>query len=70
MNTNQTQMVIMEMADQLTHYAQELREIACKMSRSEDLTYAADAMTAIRNMNSQLRTDLLITRPLREAGIK
>ena len=65
MNVKPTAEVIREMAESMRHYAAEMDTIANKMERSEDLAYAADALLAIRNMNANLRTDLMVTRPLR-----
>ena len=65
-NVEPTVEVINEMADKLEYYAGGLRQIANLITKYKDLSYAADAIQAIKNMNSNLRTDLLVTRPLRE----
>lgn len=66
MDVKPTCQVIYEMAETMRQYAAELETIANKMDRSVDLEYASDALQAIKNMNANLRTDLLVTRPIRE----
>lgn len=57
---------IMDMAKTLNHCALEMKRIADKMVEYEDITYASQAATAVSNCVSNLRLDLLVTRPLRE----
>jgi len=59
---------IISIAKTMEDYAQELRRIGKQMIEREDLTYAGEAMQAVKNCYGNLRTDLLVTRPLRELG--
>ena len=58
--------VIDKMARQLRDNADELDRTARSMRDSGDITYAAEAMNCIQNIPMNIRTDLLITRPIRE----
>lgn len=58
------------MADELRARAAELRGVAIRMRETNDLSYAAEALNIIVNSTSALRLDLLVTRPLREFGVK
>ena len=58
--------VIDKMAKQLKDYGVDLERIARIMRDSGDITYAAEAINAIQNIGTTLRTDLLVTRPIRE----
>lgn len=50
--------------------ARELRTQARLMKEDGDLTRAAEAVRVIAGAAGQCRIDLLVTRPLRAAGIK
>ena len=65
-NVEPTAEVIDSMAKQLRDNADELDRIARQMRDSGDITYATEAMNNIQNIGNNLRTDLLITRPIRE----
>lgn len=65
-----TAKVIESMADELRARAAELRGVAIRMRETNDLSYAAEALNIIVNSTSALRLDLLVTRPLRELGVK
>lgn len=65
-NVEPTAEVIDTMAKQLRDFADELDRIARSMRDSGDITYAAEAMNNIQNIPMNLRTDLLVTRPIRE----
>ena len=67
-NVVPTAAAINEIADTMRMYADELDMIATSMLERNDLTYAAEAMQAVKNCYNNLRTDLLVTRPLRELG--
>lgn len=57
---------IRKMADTLRSYAKELDSIATRMDRDQDFAYAGEALHAISNCFSNLRIDLLATRPIRD----
>jgi len=54
-----------EMSSVLFRYSEELRQIRKKLLESNDLTYAAQAVTAVVNCMLNCRLDLLVTRPIR-----
>ena len=54
----------------LEHASANLRRLSARMRETGDLTIASEAMGCIQNMWHNMRLDLLITRPLRAAGIK
>ena len=58
--------VILAMSNNMEDYAKELRRIANDMNESGDITYAAEALQAIVNCSSNMRMDLLVSRPIRE----
>ena len=58
--------VILAMSNNMENYAKELRRIANDMNESGDITYAAEALQAIVNCSSNMRMDLLVSRPIRE----
>jgi hypothetical protein len=64
-NVEPTAEVIDGMANTVEVYAKELRRIAATLRERGDLESAADALITINNMNGNLRTDLLVVRPLR-----
>lgn len=57
--------IIDTMANTMRYYADEMDRIAARMRQNDDLDYAADAMTAVSNMHTNLRLDLLVVRPMR-----
>lgn len=65
-NVKMTVEAIEEMADNLEHYAKEIRRHAASMRKDGDLTRAAEVAQAVKNCFANLRIDLLIIRPLRE----
>ena len=58
--------VIEEMANNMEHYAAELRRHATKMRERNEITYAAEAIATVSNAFHNLRLDLLVVRPIRE----
>lgn len=69
-NVEPTAQAIDEMADVMEAKANELRALARGMRTNNDLTYAAEAAAVVKNTMGNLRIDLLVTRPLRELGVK
>lgn len=69
-NVEPTAEVIEEMAGVLEARANDLRNLAKSMRETNDLGYAAEAVSVIKNLTSNLRLDLLVTRPLRALGHK
>lgn len=65
-NVEPTAEVIDQIAADMEHFAKEVRRMGKHMREREDLTYAAEAINTIRNCFANLRTDLLVTRPMRE----
>lgn len=63
-----TAQVIDSMVAELEARAQELRRHARDLRKSGDLGYAMEAINVIKNLNANVRTDLLIARPLRALG--
>jgi hypothetical protein len=57
--------VIDGLAENAERFARELRHIAATMRERQDIGYAMEAMQAIKNMNANFRTDLLVLRPIR-----
>jgi hypothetical protein len=57
--------VIDGLAETAEHFAKELRRVAATMRERQDIEYAMEAMTAIKSMNGNFRTDLLVSRPIR-----
>lgn len=70
LNVEPTAKAVEEMADLIEAKARDLRGIAQSMRVKNDLTYAAEAANVIATTMGSLRIDLLITRPLRELGVK
>ena len=58
--------VINSIAKRFRDYANNLDRIAQKMRDRKDLEYASEAMQEVKNCFANLRTDLLVTRPMRE----
>ena len=57
---------ICDIATRLESEASNIRWIANKMKEDKDLDRVSDVMTNITNLFTNLRLDLLITRPIRE----
>ena len=57
---------IREMAATIRKYAGEIEGHADSMSRTGDLEYASEVITAFVSMTINARLDLMVTRPLRE----
>lgn len=66
LNVKPTSEVIREMADHLQFTAKKLNRLAEDFERTDDFDYASEVLSEIRNLHLALRTDLLLTRPLRE----
>lgn len=58
--------VIREMAVMLQRASEDLTRVANLMEQTGDFERTTDAYTAIRDLNTNLRVDLLIARPVRE----
>lgn len=58
--------IIDSIALKLHQYANNLKRLAKKMRDKKDLEYAQEAMQEVKNCFANLRTDLLVTRPMRE----
>ena len=48
----------------------QLKRVALKMRETGDLSYSAEAINIVANTVTNLRLDLLISRPLRDLGEK
>ena len=66
MDVEPTAEIIDQMSLKLHQYANNLKRLAKKMRQKKDLEYAQEAMQEIKNCFANLRTDLLVTRPMRE----
>jgi thymidylate synthase ThyX len=66
LNVEPTAEVIDQIAAGMQHAADELARIAARMRQYKDLSQASLAMEVLKNLPANLRTDLLVTRPLRE----
>ena len=69
-NVEPTAEIIDTMVDRLKHAAIEMRRVANRMRESADLAYASEAIVIVTNLPTQLRLDLLVTRPIRELVVK
>lgn len=65
-NVAPTAAIIKDMARTMNNYAKELERISAKMIERNDMSLAAEAMSAVTNCLSNMRLDLLVTRPIRE----
>ena len=65
-NVEPTAEIIDTMVDRLKHAAIEMRRVANRMRESADLAYASEVIVIVANLPTQLRLDLLVTRPIRE----
>ena len=63
-----TAKTICSASERIRECADHLDGIAKNMREKNDLTYAAEAVTEIVNTFSNLRLDLLVTRPIRALG--
>jgi hypothetical protein len=68
MDTKPTEETMREMADRMRYYADEVDRCADKLEKSGDFHYAAEAISCITNMMTNIRIDLLVTRPIRAMG--
>jgi len=64
--TKQIAGVINEMAENFEYSATELRKLAKRINGTKDLMYVSEALLIIRNCFSNIRTELLVTRLLRD----
>ena len=60
-----TSKIIKDMASILGDYSLQMGLIAQKMEATKDISYAGEALTCVSNCLSNLRIDLLATRPIR-----
>ena len=65
-DTEPTAKVIDDMSRKMLDYSKQLDNLAEKMRLTGDITYASEALGVATNAMSNLRLDLLITRPLKE----
>lgn len=65
-NVEPTAQVIDQAAERFRQAAVELDRLALKMRESQDLEYAAEAISTAHNTLQNARLDLLVTRPMRE----
>ena len=61
-----TSRAIFDMSLVLKEYYRQMGFIAQKMEATKDLSYAGEALSCVSNCISNLRIDLLATRPIRE----
>lgn len=64
-NVDSTVETIEDMARKMRQYALDVERVAARMRETGDITYASEVMQSITNMNTNLRLDLLITKPIR-----
>lgn len=64
-NSAPTADVIDAMASRLRDSAHELDRLAARLRETSDIEIAGDAANAITNLFSNLRLDLLVTRPIK-----
>lgn len=64
-DVRETAEVLDEMAADFARASRNMERLATQMRERDDMSYAADAMTEVRNTFANLRTDLLVTRPIR-----
>lgn len=66
MNTGPTIDIMNQMAETLENAAKSIRQQAKELSQSGDFSIAGDALNTVKNTFSNMRIDLLVTRPIRE----
>ena len=66
MNVEPTAKIIDDMASILNRYAEKLRYDASRMRETGSFVYASEVLNDITNCFNNLRTDLMVTRPIRE----
>lgn len=66
MNVEPTAQRIDEMAVNALRLSKDLEYLAKQMRATENLDYAADVVNCVVNAFSNLRLDLMVTRPIRE----
>lgn len=57
---------IEEMAEVMQRAASDMAYVATRMRATGDVEKVLDALNILRSLNANLRTDLLIARPMRE----
>ena len=65
MNTKETAQLIRDMSATLHRYAVQFEDVAERMEKSRDLSYASEIAGGVANLIQNLRLDLLVTRPIR-----
>ena len=65
-NVESTAQSIDEMASTIERFAASIRNQAKRMREEKDISIAADVANNVTGMLTNIRLDLLITRPLRE----
>ena len=65
-NVESTAQSIEEMASTIERFAASIRNQAKRMREEKDISIAADVANNVTGMLTNIRLDLLITRPLRE----
>jgi len=65
-NVEPTAEMVDKMAKELIYRSEKLKNLAHQMREKNDLTYASEVAMEIVNLMSNLRLDLMVTRPLRE----
>lgn len=61
-----TAAVMSDMVHTMRKFADEIENLTIKMMDTKDITLASEAVSAVTNCISNLRIDLLVTRPIRE----
>ena len=64
-DVSSTAEAIHNMAQILSDYSMQVSRIATKMEETKDISYAGEALNCVANCISNLRIDLLATRPVR-----
>lgn len=57
--------VVREMSITMAGYSKELEKIAKHMEKTDDLTYAGEAMNCVTNCILNCRLDLIVTKPIK-----
>lgn len=61
-----TAAVMADMATTMRKFADEIENLTIKMLDTQDISLASEAISAVTNCISNMRLDLLVTRPIRE----
>jgi hypothetical protein len=64
-NLQPTVSTIRQIADQLRDAAATIDRYATQMEQKQDIEVACDVLNEVRNLQTRLRLDLLLTRPMR-----